>query len=381
MNSARKSILAVIFSVSVFSLTYGLSAPLITLQLADMAYGESTIGLNAAMHALGVFAIAPFLPKLFRQFTPLTLMCTSLVAIAVLFLLFPYTPVPVWFVLRFGLGVFTEIIMVLTETWLNDSTVEQARGKTMALYTAGMSLGFASGPLILALMGSDNAFPFIAGAAISLLAVALIVKAGMVRQPGEHVTPTGYRQSLQLAFLAIVATALNAAIEVAGMNFLSLYAMNLGWVESQATLLISVLMFGAIVLQLPLGWLADKMDRRLLMTILATISALGALIWPFLLPIPWLAYCLLFVWGGVFVGIYTVAITWVGSQFRGAQLAGIYAAMSVAWGTGALFGPLLGGLAMDLTTHGLPYLTAILCALFAILSLRKTAAALIREQD
>lgn len=284
--------------MSVFSLTYGLSAPLIALQLADNAYGETTIGLNAAMHALGVFAVAPFLPRLFRRFSPLALMCASLSAIALLFLLFPWLPLPAWFVLRFGLGIFTEIIMVLTETWLNDATVEQARGKTMALYTAGMSLGFASGPLILTMMGSDSAGPFVVGALIALAAVPLIARAGMVRQPGEELTPIGLRQSLQLALLAIVATALNAAIEVAGMNFLSLYAISLGWSESRATLLISVLMFGAIVLQLPLGWLADKVDRRRLMTLLAAISALGALVWPLLLTTPLLAYCLLFVWGG-----------------------------------------------------------------------------------
>ena len=374
MQQAHRNILSVIFSVSVFSLTYGLSAPLIALQLADNAYGETTIGLNAAMHALGVFAVAPFLPRLFRRFSPLALMCASLSAIALLFLLFPWLPLPAWFVLRFGLGIFTEIIMVLTETWLNDATVEQARGKTMALYTAGMSLGFASGPLILTMMGSDSAGPFVVGALIALAAVPLIARAGIVRQPGEELTPIGLRQSLQLALLAIVATALNAAIEVAGMNFLSLYAISLGWSESRATLLISVLMFGAIVLQLPLGWLADKVDRRRLMTLLAAISALGALVWPLLLTTPLLAYCLLFVWGGVFVGIYTVAITWVGSRFRGAQLAGIYAAMSVAWGAGALLGPLLGGAAMEAATHGLPYMTALLCALFTVLSLsRRTA--------
>lgn len=374
MQQAHRTILSVIFSVSVFSLTYGLSAPLIALQLADSGYGETRIGLNAAMHALGVFAVAPFLPQLFRRFSPLTLMCVSLGAIALLFLLFPWLPLPAWFVLRFGLGVFTEIIMVLTETWLNDATVEQARGKTMALYTAGMSLGFASGPLILTLMGSDSAGPFVVGALIALLAVPLIARAGMVRLPGEELTPIGLRSSLQLAMLAIVATGLNAAIEVAGMNFLSLYAISLGWSEARATLLISVLMFGAIVLQLPLGWLADKVDRRRLMTLLAAISALGALVWPLLLTTPLLAYCLLFVWGGVFVGIYTVAITWVGSQFRGAQLAGIYAAMSIAWGAGALLGPLLGGAAMEAATHGLPYMTALLCALFAALSLsRRTA--------
>ncbi len=59
MLKANKPILAVIFSVSVFSLTYGLSAPLIALQLADKAYGETSIGLNAPCTPLG---FSPLLP-------------------------------------------------------------------------------------------------------------------------------------------------------------------------------------------------------------------------------------------------------------------------------------------------------------------------------
>lgn len=371
MFSINRNILSVIFSVTIFGLTYGLSAPLIALQLADHHYGEMIIGLNAAMQALGVLAVAPFLPALFRRFDTLTLMLVSLVGIAVVLGLFPFTPLPVWFLLRFILGVFIEIIMVLTETWLNDSTVEDARGKTMALYTACLSLGFAAGPLLLVLLGSDSAQPYMAGALIAIIAALCLAKTGMARKETGAVAATGFKRSLQLALLAIVATALNAAVEVAGMNFMSLYALAHGWNEDQATLLISVLLLGAIVLQLPLGWLADKVDRRKLITQLAVISTLGAMVWPLVLPVPMLAYGVLFLWGGVFVGIYTVAITWVGSLFRGAELAGIYAAMSVAWGAGALLGPILGGMAMEVATHGLPWMVAILCLMFTLLSFRK----------
>ncbi|MNL82852.1 hypothetical protein D3C87_2103390 [compost metagenome] len=43
--------------------------------------------------------------------------------------------------------------------------------------------------------------------------------------------------------------------------------------------------------------------------------------------------------------------------------------MSVAWGAGALAGPLLGGFAMTFSLHGLPWLTGALCLVFALLSL------------
>jgi len=359
----------VIFSVTVFSLTYGLSSPLIAFKLLNAGMSESAIGVNAAMHAVGVFLIAPFLPALFRRYRPLTLIVVSLCAITVIFMLFGVVSFPMWFLLRMGLGLFSEIIMVQTETWLNGSTVERARGKVLALYTAGMSLGFATGPLILAWTGSDGNLAFYVASVLAALAIVFIFTSGMPRVEGHEEKPETLGNSLKLAALPIMATVLNAAVEVLGMNFLSLYAIKLGWSESASALLISVLMFGAILLQLPIGWLADRVDRLKLMTTLAFIAAALAFVWPHILAFHLLSYVMLFIWGGIFVGIYTVAITWVGERFKGGQLAGIYAAMSVAWGAGALAGPLLGGFAMTFSLHGLPWLTGALCLVFALLSL------------
>jgi len=366
----NKRLFAIIFSVTVFSLTYGISSPLLAFKLIHAGMTESMVGLNAAMHALGVFAVAPFLPALFRRFRPFTLMLISLGAIAIIFILFSFVSLPFWFLLRMGLGVFSEVIMVQTETWLNGKTIEQARGKVLALYTAGMSLGFAVGPLILAYTGSDDNLAFYISALLAGMAIVLIVVSGMERAETKEEAPESFLGSLKLASLPIMATLLNAAVEMLGMNFLSIYAIKLGWSESGSALLISVLMFGAIILQLPIGWLADKVNRLSLMRILAFTAAAMAFVWPYILAFHLLSYVMLFIWGGIFVGIYTVAIIWVGERFKGGQLAGIYSAMSVAWGAGALAGPLLGGIAMEFSLHGLPWLTAGMCLIFAIFSLR-----------
>ncbi len=53
------SSIAVIAAAAIFGLTYGLSAPLIAVDLAARGAGEFLIGLNAAMHAVGVLSIAP----------------------------------------------------------------------------------------------------------------------------------------------------------------------------------------------------------------------------------------------------------------------------------------------------------------------------------
>lgn len=357
----------VMAAITVFGLTYGLTAPLIALRLAQEGYSASAIGLNAAMHALGVLLIAPALPWLCQRVSPRVLLCTALLAVALLLAAFPLLPSGSWFVLRLLLGIASEVILVVTETWLNQVTEDQHRAKNLAIYTAMLSLGFALGPLLLSWRGSGVQAFWFAGA-ITFAAVALLIRGRLGRfTPGER-HKRRLHQWLALIPLALAATVLNAALESAGMNLLAIYAIHLGWREPQATALIAILLVGAILLQLPVGWLADRVDRRKLLVLLALLSTLGALVWPLALTVPWVARLLLFCWGGVFVGIYTVAITLVGQRFNGAELARVYAILSVGWGAGALLGPALGGLAMGLTLHGLPLMAALCCALFTLVA-------------
>jgi MFS family permease len=134
-------------------------------------------------------------------------------------------------------------------------------------------------------------------------------------------------------------------------------------------------MFGAILLQLPIGWLGDRMDRRRLAIILGLVATGGALVWPLVLNHPWIAYPVLFFWGGVFVGIYTLMMAIVGSRFQGADLVGIYAVMGLVWGVGALLGPALAGISMDLLPHGLPIFAALATLAFTIYAATSRSAA------
>jgi MFS family permease len=274
-----------------------------------------------------------------------------------------------WFPLRLALGAASETMFVMSETWLSQLSDESSRTRTMAIYTAALSLGFALGPMILTLVGAGGRAPFlIAGgmALIALLSVAMPwVRAPAFERP-SHSNPLRY---LMLAPVALAATLVNAALETAGMSFLPLYAMRVGWDEQSATLLLSVLLLGAILLQLPIGWIGDRVDRRKLVIGLGLASTAGALVWPFVIGEPVLAYALLFVWGGLFVGIYTVMMSLVGSRFQGSDLVSVYAVMSLAWGAGAFVGPSAAGVAMDLTRHGLPYFAAIACAAFTLLAI------------
>jgi MFS family permease len=269
-----------------------------------------------------------------------------------------------WFPLRIVLGAASETLFVMSETWLNSLSTDATRARAMAAYTAALSLGFALGPLILSLTGTDGATAYWVGAGFSVLALLCLAMPGIAQPEFDEPADGNPLRFIALAPIAMAATVLHAAVESAGLSFLALYAQKLGWLETEATQLMSCMMIGAIVLQLPIGWLGDKLDRRRMIIALAGLAAVGALVWPWALLSPWTTYPLLFVWGGVFVGIYTIMLTIVGSRFSGSQLVGIYAAMGLMWGAGALIGPVFAGAAMQGLTHGLPLFVAFACGCF-----------------
>ncbi|WP_430390299.1 MFS transporter [Dyella sp. 20L07] len=367
----RLSTGAVIAAATIFGLSYSLSAPLIAMSLADRGYGSAFIGLNAAMHAMGVLLIAPLMPSLAARFGARQLAVVALIVTALVLALFTQLQaVAWWFPLRIVLGAAAEVLFVMSETWTNVLSTESARGRTMAVYTAALSLGMVLGPALLSVLGVGTA-AYLAGATIAFGAVVFVLPPWVIapaRSEPERAQPMRY---LRLAPIAIATTVLNAGVETAGLSFITLYATQLGWTEARAMQLISTLMLGAILLQLPIGWLADVMNKRRLVLWLAAISALGALLWPFALREVWLAFGVVFVWGGLFVGIYTVMLAMVGSRFQGNDLVGVYAVMGLAWGLGALVGPALAGVAMGVSAwFGLPGVIALGCAVFTVFMAR-----------
>lgn len=354
----------------VFGLVMGLGAPLFTLDLTDRGYGAGMVAANSMMHALGALAMAPFMPLLATRLGPRRAIFLALVGGSVTLLLFPLSSsIWPWFPLRILLGAFCEIILVLSESWLNQITDNHARGRVMGLYSTLLSVGIAIGPALLSVTGRQGNLPFWGTAAILLVAAAATLPPWMITPPPAAPTQHKLLRYLWLAPIAITATLLIAMLDGAATSFLALYAIQSGWSERAATLLLSVMLLGATVMQVPIGWVGDRTNRRYLLIILALMACGGALLWPMAIRQPALAYPLLFVWDGAFASLYSVAMAAAGNRYRDGDLIAIYALCSLAWGIGSFTGPAISAAAMQASPHGLALFAATLCGLFALLPL------------
>ncbi len=154
-------------------------------------------------------------------------------------------------------------------------------------------------------------------------------------------------------------------IDFAVIGLLPVYALKLDFTSTDAAFMLTAVAAGNVVLQMPIGWLADRMNRYSVLLLCAFAAMLGSIALPFAIASAWLLWPLLFFWGGIVYGIYTLSMVLLGERYSGSQLVAANATSAMVWGIGGIIGPTIGGWAMDaFGPQGLPVTLAIGCAIF-----------------
>ena len=345
----RRSLIAVIASVSAIGMTIGLVMPVLAFNLEARGTPTFLVGLMAAMPPIAILVCGPFLPAVVRRLgaLPSLYVCTVISTAAVL--LFPvFTSLPVWFALRFMMGVGIALGWVVSEVWINAVATDHNRGLVIGIYGATLSGGLGTGPLVVALVGTEGALPFLVGGAmLAASALPLLLATGVapaLRDP----TPASLLHSIRQAPSAMTAALVNGATFSTQFALLPIYGLHSGLSEEGSGALLTWLMVGNIGLQVFLGRLVDSWGPHRLLMLCGVATALGAIALPFAMQTQALAWALLFVWGGLTGGVYTIGLTLLGRRFQRGELAGASTAFVMIFEIGSLAAPPLAGAAMDL---------------------------------
>jgi MFS family permease len=368
----RTSLLAVMSVVAIAGVGFGTSMPLLSILLERAGYSGTVIGLNTAIHAIAALAILPLAPRALRRFGPARLLMISLIAIgASLIVMRAVIDLRVWIPMRFVFGASLAIMFTTSEYWVNAIATEETRGRLVGLYATLFSLGWTAGPLLLGVLGTQSWTPLIVtGALLGLSMIPLLVLRRAVPLPPET-APGGVLAVLREAPVAVLAPFVYGAVEFGVFALLPVYALRQGLSASEGAYTLAALSAGAVGLQIPLGWLADRMDRRRLLVLCALAGVLGALSLPaFSHDLP-LLYGALAAWGGCVGGLYTVGLTLIGERFKGPRLAAANTAVMLLYSLGGLLAPPISGAAMDrFPSQGLAWVLGLICGSYALFAVR-----------
>ena len=362
---------ALIGCLSIYGITFSLYTPLLSLILEARGVSSTLIGALAMIASAGIIIGSFAVPRFMRHVEGRSLLLGGVVfEIVLIFALMSTQSIVAWFVIRFLGGLVGSVLFVVTETWMLEITPREHRGRVMGFYNTTLALSFALGPLILSVTGTQGTLPFLVGIGLMGLAGLPVLWAGHYAPASSDKPGFGVVSFAFVAPLLALACFVVAFMELATTSLIPIYGLRVGMTESSATLMLFFGAAGGALLQFPIGWAADHFDPRRVLVACALAGLVCAAAWPFSVGVPFLLWTTLFLWWGLFAGVYTVAMILAGQWFSGVELATAMAAFGVFWGVGAFVGPMVGGASMDLwDPYGLPLTLVIVAGVFVVFSL------------
>jgi MFS family permease len=345
--------------------------PLVPLALERQGADNLTIGVVAAAWAIGMLATASHIPRLAARFGAVPFIIAAVVAGSAITVAYTLTDsVIVWFVLTFLHGVVGGVPWVVSEIWMNVVVEEKRRGRVMGVYAMLVALGLALGPFVLQVVGVYGAAPFLTSAALALLVAVPLLPYWKTAPQIEHAADSGYTAVIVGAPLAMLAGFACGLGEQVAFSFLPVYAVGAGVSAQTGALWLSAFVIGNVILQWPIGWMADHFDRRAVLAGCTLASATLVALLPAVSVQSLMIVGVIMLWGGLSFAIYPVGLALLGQRFGGGDIARANTAFSMLYIFGGLVGRPLAGAAMDAVGDpGLGWTLALFYSIAAVAAL------------
>jgi len=343
-----------------------LTLPLLSLVLDSQGISKTVIGMSIVAQASAGVLLAPMMPRLILRTGAASVMRqATLLAAGTLIALGLFQDVYVWFPMRFLLGAAAAMLWSASEVVINELADDDWRGRIIGAYGSAGAAGFAIGPLVLLLTGTDGMLPFLvtAGFVVAASLPLFWLRNEIDTDPDEG--HTSLRRIFRLVPHIMLLNLVYAAAVEAFIAFFPLFGIHIGLGEARSLSLLTTFALGGVVLQLPLGWLADHMHRHRLLLLCIVMTMTGFLILPKALSQSLGGPVFVFALGGVEGMIYALGVILLGQKFRGAELAAASVLYTGMWGAGTMLGPAIVGAGMDIFgDSSMPLLIAAVYAVY-----------------
>ena len=333
--------------VALLLLGNGLLNTLLTLKGAAEGYSTTLLGLMMSGYFTGYFlgnwVGSPMIRRVghIRAFA----FCAALACICALLHVLIVHPW-VWVVLRMLYGVALICLYMVIESWLNARASSENRGGIFALYMAVNLGALALGQQLLRF---DPTLGFALFAVAGMFIVSALMPVTLTRQmqPSLPETPnSNLRQLFGIAPLALTASALSGLALSGFWGMAPAYADMVGFDAAGVGLLMTMTILGGALLQWPIGWLSDRLDRRWILFWVVSAAVVTAAAISLLAP-GQLLISLFFLFGGLSFAIYPLGVALLIDQLQPDEILSGSASLLLVNGIGAACGQLLAGALMQ----------------------------------
>jgi len=257
------SFAALFLSVALLQLSSGGVGPLDALSGIALEFSTQEIGLLGSAHFVGFFIGCWWAPRLMgavghsRAFAAFT----AAGAIGLLAHMLVIDPMA-WSVMRVASGMCVAGCYTVIESWLQAKVTNETRGRTMGAYRVVDMTGSLAAQMVISVLEPAS---YVSYNILAIICCAALLPLTLTRVPQPDI-PSAPRLRPMLAFMRSPLAA--AGVVVAALSGASfrmvgpLYGQEVGLTIDQIAWFLAAFILGGALAQYPVGWLADKYDRR-----------------------------------------------------------------------------------------------------------------------
>lgn len=373
------------FGIAMIMIGNGLQGTLLGLRATMEGFGTVTTGAIMSFYYVGFLAGSVLTPKMLenvghiRVFAALASLISATILLHMVFI-DPF----LWLIIRLVTGFGYAGLYVVVESWLNGVANNKNRGKVLSLYMLVVYIGLLLGQGLLNIADPMKIELFVLASVLISLA---LIPISLSKRPAPHFEAPE-RMSIKKLYktspLGVMGVLMAGLIGGTFFAIGPVYAVNTGMSVAQISVFMMSLLFGALIFQYPVAWLADRYDRRIVIMGSAFGAAvLGIMCYLSPLDKPLLIYLSVFLFWGAGHSLYSLSLAYVNDRLERKHILTASGTLVLLNGVGAVSGPLLATIAMAVMGNDIffPLLSSFFLGVFFLALYRKSVSEAVPAED
>lgn len=247
------------------------------------------------------------------------------------------------------------------------------RSSVLSLYLALFYAALSAGQFLIHLSNINTNSPFYISAIFFALSTLPILSQKIISPKIEGSIRLQMLELFRISPLGFLGSTISGMLLAVIYGLVPVYAQQIGMEVSQISSFMGVIIFGGFIFQLPLGHWADRSDRCMVLNLSAIMTVLLSIaIAVISYQSIWLLFLLGWFFGGFSFTIYPLSMAYACDKLANNQIVSMTGGLVLAYGIGAVSGPLLAPFMMSIFgSQGLFYFLALIALCLSLFGMRQ----------
>ncbi|HBQ35574.1 MAG TPA: MFS transporter [Rhodobacteraceae bacterium] len=308
--------------------------------------GFSTLTMSIVMSAyfVGFLGGSRLAPAMIRRVGHVRVFAALASFISAVLILYPTVAHPAaWALGRVAIGFCFSGVYVTAESWLNNSASNENRGQALSLYMIVQMSGVLTAQGLLVLGDPSGYVLFVISSVLVSISFAPILLSISPTPAFETTKSMSLRELYHLSPLGFVGMFIMGGVFSAQFAMAAVYGTVAGMSLGQISAFVASIYVGALLLQYPIGWISDRVDRRQLIMVVSITGGIGAVLGFVFESNFSLLLAASFLIGGMTNPLYALLIAYTNDYLEVEDMAAASGGLMFVNGLGAIAGPLCIG--------------------------------------